>query len=48
MLDVPVLHEGDVNARVWVRIREVETSIGLVTAWLKSLPEGPVQIAIRP
>jgi Ni,Fe-hydrogenase III large subunit len=45
-LDVPVLHEGDVNARVWVRIREVETSIGLVRDWLASLPEGPVQITI--
>src|SRR5581483_4756224 len=26
--DVPVLEEGDVNARVWVRIREVEQSLG--------------------
>ena len=25
--DVPVLDEGDVNARVWIRIREVEQSL---------------------
>ena len=28
--DVPVLTEGDVNARVWVRIREIEQSLGLI------------------
>ena len=28
--EVPVLTEGDVNARVWIRIREVEQSLGLV------------------
>ena len=27
---VPVLTEGDVNARVWVRIREVEQSLALI------------------
>ena len=27
--DVPVLDEGDVNARVWIRIREVEQSLSL-------------------
>jgi Ni,Fe-hydrogenase III large subunit len=41
-LDVPVLSDGDVNARVWVRIREVATSIALLRGWLSSLPEGPV------
>ena len=25
--EVPVLKEGDVNARVWIRIREVEQSL---------------------
>jgi Ni,Fe-hydrogenase III large subunit len=44
--DVPVLQEGDVNARVWVRIREVEASIRLVREWLAALPEGPVQVAL--
>ena len=25
--EVPVLNEGDVNARVWIRVREVEQSL---------------------
>jgi Ni,Fe-hydrogenase III large subunit len=45
-LDVPVLSEGDVNARVWVRIREVGASIALVRAWLASLPAGPTVAAL--
>jgi Ni,Fe-hydrogenase III large subunit len=40
--DVPVLTEGDVNARVWVRIREIEQSLGLIEQILERLPEGPV------
>jgi Ni,Fe-hydrogenase III large subunit/Ni,Fe-hydrogenase III component G len=40
--DVPVLHDGDVNARVWIRIREVEQSLGLVDQILERLPPGPV------
>lgn len=40
--DVPVLTEGDVNARVWVRIRETEQSLGLVEQILERLPEGRV------
>ena len=39
--DVPVLSEGDVNARVWIRIREVEQSISLIDQILGRLPEGP-------
>ncbi len=38
--DIPVLKEGDVNARVWVRIREVEQSVALVGQILDGLPEG--------
>ncbi|GAB4187125.1 MAG: NADH-quinone oxidoreductase subunit C [Thalassobaculales bacterium] len=37
---VPVLTEGDVNARVWVRIREVEQSLGLIGQLLDGLPGG--------
>jgi Ni,Fe-hydrogenase III large subunit len=40
--DVPVLTEGDVNARVWIRIREIETSLGLIEQILAHLPEGPI------
>ena len=38
--DVPVLEEGDVNARVWIRIKEVEQSLSLVEQILARLPEG--------
>jgi Ni,Fe-hydrogenase III large subunit len=40
--DVPVLSEGDVNARVWIRIREVEQSVALLTQLLDRLPNGPI------
>jgi len=40
--DVPVLNEGDVNARVWIRVREVEQSISLIDQILSRLPEGPI------
>ncbi len=40
--DIPVRSEGDVNARVWVRIREIEQSLGLVDQLIEGLPEGPV------
>jgi Ni,Fe-hydrogenase III large subunit len=41
--EVPVLEEGDVNARVWIRIREVEQSLSLVEQILERLPTGPVR-----
>ncbi len=37
---MPVLRDGDVNARVWIRIREVEQSLGLVDQILERLPPG--------
>jgi Ni,Fe-hydrogenase III large subunit len=40
---VPVLSEGDVNARVWVRIREVEQSLDLLDQLLDRLPAGPLR-----
>ncbi len=40
--DVPVLNEGDVNARVWIRVREVEQSLSLINQILERLPEGPL------
>jgi Ni,Fe-hydrogenase III large subunit len=40
--EVPVLAAGDVNARVWVRIREVEQSLALIEQILRRLPVGPV------
>jgi Ni,Fe-hydrogenase III large subunit len=41
--EVPVLKEGDVNARVWIRIREVEQSLSLVEQILAQLSDGPVR-----
>jgi Ni,Fe-hydrogenase III large subunit len=41
--DVPVFEEGDVNARVWVRIREVEQSTSLIEQIVAAMPEGPVR-----
>jgi Ni,Fe-hydrogenase III large subunit len=38
--EVPVRQEGDVNARVWIRIREVEQSVSLVEQILARLPDG--------
>src|SRR5262249_27779990 len=40
--DVPVMQTGDVNSRVWVRIREVEQSMRLIDQIIAHLPEGPV------
>src|SRR5260221_3105512 len=42
--EVPVLEAGDVNARVWIRIREVEQSLALVEQILDRLPAGPIHI----
>lgn len=45
---VPVLEKGDVDARVWIRIREVEQSLTLVDQILTRLPVGPVLGDLRP
>src|SRR5262249_6347614 len=45
-LQVPLYQAGDVDARVWVRIREVEASVALLRRWLVALPEGPVLAAL--
>ena len=46
--EVPVLTEGDVNARVWIRIREVEQSLSLVEQILQQLPKGPHRVDVVP
>src|SRR6266446_1774275 len=40
--EVPVLNEGDVNARVWIRVREVEQSVSQINQIVGQLPEGPL------
>jgi Ni,Fe-hydrogenase III large subunit len=42
--EVPVLKLGDVNARVWIRVREVEQSLSLIGQILNRLPEGPWRV----
>jgi Ni,Fe-hydrogenase III large subunit len=41
--EVPVRDDGDVNARVWIRIREVEQSLRLLEQIVKRLPKGPIR-----
>jgi Ni,Fe-hydrogenase III large subunit len=45
--DVPLLTEGDVNARIWIRIREVAQSLALVELILARIPvQGPTRVAV--
>jgi Ni,Fe-hydrogenase III large subunit len=44
--DVPVREDGDVNARVWIRIGEVEQSLDLVRQILERLPSGPTRVVL--
>src|ERR1700732_1137078 len=45
--EVPVLNEGDVNARVWIRVREVEQSLSLIDQILDRLPQGPLRAEVE-
>ncbi len=45
--EVPVLTEGDVNARAWIRIKEIEQSFSLVEQMLERLPPGDIRVAIE-
>jgi Ni,Fe-hydrogenase III large subunit len=45
--DVPVLEDGDVNARVWVRIREVEQSMALIDQIIARLSAGAIHADIN-
>jgi len=47
-VEVPLRHEGDVNARIWIRIREVEHCCSLITQILNELPPGPISAKIVP
>ena len=44
--DVPLFTAGDVDARVWVRIREVEQSLRLLKIWLADIPPGPILVPL--
>jgi Ni,Fe-hydrogenase III large subunit len=41
--EAPVRDDCDVNARVWIRIREIEQSLKLIGQLLELLPQGPVR-----
>lgn len=43
--EVPVLQEGDVNARIWIRIREIEQSLSILDQILQAMPQGPIRDA---
>jgi Ni,Fe-hydrogenase III large subunit len=45
--EVPVLTEGDVNARVWIRIKEIEQSLSLIEQLLDGMPKGDVQTEVN-
>jgi len=45
-IEMVVRQEGDVDARVWVRILEVERSIGWLEAALAALPPGPIHLPL--
>jgi Ni,Fe-hydrogenase III large subunit len=45
--EVPVLDAGDVNARVWIRIREIEQSVALIEQILAGLPAGPLRVGVE-
>jgi Ni,Fe-hydrogenase III large subunit len=46
--EVPVVQAGDVNARVWIRIREVEQSLLLIDAILHGLPRESICVPAAP
>jgi len=45
-LEVPTRNDGDVNARVWIRIREAEQCCSLISQLLNGMPAGPVSADI--
>jgi len=40
--DIPTRTDGDVNARIWIRIEEVRQSLSLIEQCLAQLPLGPI------
>ena len=44
--EVPRREEGDVDARIWIRIREVEQSLSLIEQILRGLPAGPITVPL--
>lgn len=47
LFEVPARQEGDVDARVWVRIAEVTQSLNLIEQMLDRLPNGPIALELQ-
>jgi Ni,Fe-hydrogenase III large subunit len=45
--EVPMLDAGDVNARVWIRIKEVEQSLSMIEQLLDAMPSGEIYTAVE-
>ncbi|RUQ36247.1 MAG: hydrogenase expression protein HypE [Candidatus Competibacteraceae bacterium] len=45
--EIPARTDSDVNARIWLRIGEVEQSLALIEQLLEQLPMGPVCVEVR-
>jgi Ni,Fe-hydrogenase III large subunit len=46
--ETPAREDGDVNARVWIRIEEVRQSLSLIDQLLAGLPTGPERVQLIP
>ena len=46
--EVPTRDDGDVNARVWIRIEEVRQSLALIDQILARMPLGPICVPVPP
>ena len=46
--EIPTREEGDVNARVWIRIEEIDASLGMIEQMLEHMPEGDVRVVVEP
>jgi len=46
--EVPTRDSGDVDARVWIRIKEVEQSLSLIEQGLRRLPDGAIRADLKP
>jgi Ni,Fe-hydrogenase III large subunit len=45
--EVPARDAGDVNARVWIRIEEVEQTLSLIEQLLQRLPDGAIRADVK-
>jgi Ni,Fe-hydrogenase III large subunit len=45
--EVPTRDDGDVNARVWIRIEEVEQSLSLIEQVMRRLPDGAIKADVK-